>query len=98
MATLGGQEQKYFSPLGSKLYFHANSSRKNSNVLTPYMAALSRDCKLRILSLLAIISWEHLQLQQRQFETAELNGKKFNPRYLFPLRWLKGLTFANCIL
>ena len=29
-----GQEQKHFSPLGTKRYFHVNSSRKNSIVLT----------------------------------------------------------------
>ena len=45
---VGGQEQKHFSPLGTKLYFHVNSSRKNSIVLTPNMAALSRGCKPRI--------------------------------------------------
>ena len=26
--NVGGQEQKHFSPLGTKLYFHVNSSRK----------------------------------------------------------------------
>ena len=26
---LGGQEQKHFSPLGTKLYFHVNTLRKN---------------------------------------------------------------------
>ena len=46
---VGGQEQKHFSPLGTKLYFHVNSSRKYSFVLTPNMAALSRGCKPRIL-------------------------------------------------
>ena len=35
---VGGQEQKHFSPLGTKLYFHFNSSRKSSIVLTPNMA------------------------------------------------------------
>ena len=44
---VGGQEQKHFSPLGTKLYFHVNSSRKYSFVLTPNMAALSRGCKPR---------------------------------------------------
>ena len=39
---VSGQEQKHFSSLGTKLYFHVNSSRKNSIVLTPNMAALSR--------------------------------------------------------
>ena len=42
---VGGQQQKHFSPLGTKLYFHVNSSRKYSFVLTPNMAALSRGCK-----------------------------------------------------
>ena len=45
---VGGQEQKHFSPLGTKLYFHVNSSRKNSVVLTPNMAVLSRGCKPRM--------------------------------------------------
>ena len=45
---VGGQEQKHFSPLGTKLNFHVNSSRKYSFVLTPNMAALSRGCKPRI--------------------------------------------------
>ena len=45
---VGGQEQKHFSPLGTKLYFHVNSSRKYSFVLTPNMAALSCGCKPRI--------------------------------------------------
>ena len=46
---VGGQEQKHFSPLGTKLYFHVNYSRKYSFALTPNMAALSRGCKPRIL-------------------------------------------------
>ena len=45
---VGGQEYKHFSPLGTKLYFLVNSSRKYSFVLTPNMAALSRGCKARI--------------------------------------------------
>ena len=45
---VGGQEQKHFSPLETKLYFHVNSSRKNTIVLTPNMAALSCSCKPRI--------------------------------------------------
>ena len=45
---VGGQEQKLFSPLGTKLYFHVNSWKKYSFVLTPNMAALSRGCKPRI--------------------------------------------------
>ena len=38
----------HFSPLGTKLYFHVNSSRKNSIVWTLNMNALSRGCKPRI--------------------------------------------------
>ena len=45
---VGGQEQKHYSPLGTKLYFHVNSSRKNYIVLTLHMAALSRGHKPRI--------------------------------------------------
>ena len=45
---VGGQKQKYFSPLATKFYFHVNSSRKNSVVLTPNKAALSPGCKPRI--------------------------------------------------
>ena len=45
---VGGQERKLFSPLGTKLYVHANSSRKNSIVLTTNKAALSHGCKPRI--------------------------------------------------
>ena len=36
---VSGQEQKHFAPPGTKLYFHVNSSKKNSIVLTPNMAA-----------------------------------------------------------
>ena len=39
---------KHFSPLGTKLYFRVNSSRKSSIALTTNMAALSRGCKPRI--------------------------------------------------
>ena len=35
---------KAFLSSGNKLYFHVNSSRKTSIVLTPNMAALSRGC------------------------------------------------------
>ena len=38
----------------SKLFFHVNSSRKNSFVLTPNMAALSRGCKPRILCVCSV--------------------------------------------
>ena len=41
-----GQEQKHFSPLGTKLYFHVNSTLKNSILLIPNMAALWRGCNL----------------------------------------------------
>ena len=49
---------KAFSPLGTKLYFHVNSARKYSFVLTPNMAALLRGCKPRIL---------YHRLRQRRF-------------------------------
>ena len=41
-----GQEQKHLCSLGTKLYFHVNSSLKNSILLTPNMAALWRGCNL----------------------------------------------------
>ena len=56
---------KAFSPLGTKLYFQVNSSRKYSFVLTPNMAALSRGCKPRIhnrqpVSMHATqVTWDH---------------------------------------
>ena len=54
-----GQEQKHFSPQGTKLYFHGNSLRKNSIVLTLNMAALSRGCKPRISQLLFLARHRH---------------------------------------
>ena len=45
---VGGQELRHFSPLGTKLYFHANSLRKNYIVLTTNTATLSRGYKPRI--------------------------------------------------
>ena len=48
-----------FSPLGTKLYFHANSTKKDCFLLTTNMAALSRGCKPRIkLSILSILALE----------------------------------------
>ena len=52
LCHVDGQEQKYLSPLGTKLYFCVNSSRKNSIVLTLNMAALSPGCKPRICGVL----------------------------------------------
>ena len=47
--NVGGQEQKHFSSLGTKLYFHVNASRKKIlSYWPPNMAALSRGCKPRI--------------------------------------------------
>ena len=37
VAIVGGQEQKHYSPPGTKLYFHVNSVRKNSIVSTRNM-------------------------------------------------------------
>ena len=45
---VGGQEQKHFAPLGTKLCCHVNSLKKNSIVLTPNMAALSHGCSPRV--------------------------------------------------
>ena len=45
-----GQEKKHFSPLGTKFYFHVNSSRKSAIVFTPNMAALSLGCKMSVTS------------------------------------------------
>ena len=45
---VGGQEQKHFAPLGTKLYFRVNSARKNSVVWPPNMTTLSRGYKPRI--------------------------------------------------
>ena len=50
-----GQEQKHFSPLGTKFYFHVHSSRKSAIVFTPNMAALPRVCKPRNVSHLKIL-------------------------------------------
>ena len=44
-----------FSPLGTKLYFHVNSLRKNYIVLTFNKAAFSRGCKPRITSYLILL-------------------------------------------
>ena len=46
--TMVLEDIQSFAPLGTKLFFHENSSRKNSIVLTPNMATLSRGCKPRI--------------------------------------------------
>ena len=45
---------KHLSPLGTKLYFHVNSSRKSSIVLTTNITSFSRGCKPRIVS-----TWPH---------------------------------------
>ena len=46
---VGGQEQKHFAPLGTKLCCVVYSSKKkNSIVLTPNMAALSHGCSPRV--------------------------------------------------
>ena len=39
--VIGGQEQKHFSPMGTKLYFSRKFFKKNSIVLIPNTAALS---------------------------------------------------------
>ena len=57
-----GQEQKYFSPLGTKLYFHVNSSRKSAIVFTSNMAALSRGCEPKNVSRLKILLFANLSI------------------------------------
>ena len=47
-----GTTTKRFPPLGTKLFYHANSAKKFFIVLTTNMAALSRGCKRSILQLL----------------------------------------------
>ena len=44
---VASQEQKRFSPLGTRLHLHVNSARKFC-CTDPHMAALSRGCKPRI--------------------------------------------------
>ena len=62
---VGGQEQKLSLPLGTKLYFHVNSSRQISIVLTPNIAALLRGCKPRIEQLRANRVQSDCTLQRR---------------------------------
>ena len=63
------KKKKHFSPLGTKLYFHVNSSKKNSVVLTTNrttnMAALSHGyCKPRI-RLRKTGMWKELECLRR---------------------------------
>ena len=67
---VGGQEQKHFSPLVTKLHFHVNSWRKNYIVFTPSVAALSRGCKPRIKRRFEIIELSELKaLVQNKIKT-----------------------------
>ena len=61
-----------FSPLGTKLYFHVNSSRKNSVVLTPNIAALSRGSKPRMRERISINATNINNVIARQ-QTSQLN-------------------------
>ena len=54
------KSKSLLSPLGTKIYFNVNSSRKSSIVLTHNMVALSRVCKPRI---------------EKQFTTSETLGR-----------------------
>ena len=68
----------HFSPLGTKLYFHGNSLRKNAVVLTPNMAALSRGCKPRILAtIVKHFDWAGYSQQRRRtyFNTVSEDNK-----------------------
>ena len=59
--------QKHCSRLGAKLYFHVNSSRKNSIVLTPNMAALACGCEPRIASVVnGFAARTQTELSERQ--------------------------------
>ena len=85
---VGGQKQKHFSPLGTKLYFHINSSSNISIVLTPNMAALSRGCKPRIGSLQARLQVFLLKVRW--------NAVLFkNTAYIFSLNILIDITLLN---
>ena len=57
-----GQEKTHFSPLGTKCYFHVNSSRKSAIVFTSNMAALSRGCEPRNVSRLKILLFANLSI------------------------------------
>lgn len=57
-----GQEKKHSSPLGTKCYFHVNSSRKSAIVFTSNMAALSRGCEPRNVSRLKILLFADLSI------------------------------------
>ena len=91
---VGGQEQKHFSPLGTKLYFHVNSSRKYSFVLTPNMAALSRGCKPRIHPRFTVHSLQdHLKIV---FFAVYLDFISWNPNLnMLPLYFLKNVLFRS---
>ena len=53
-----GTTTKRFPPLGTKLFYHANSAKKFFIVLTTNMAALSRGCKRSIQHEKAHRRWE----------------------------------------
>ena len=60
-----------FSPLGTKLYFHVNSLRKNYIVLTFNKAALSCDCKPRSTSyLILVVQFDLLPSHRRHSPSA----------------------------
>ena len=56
-----------FSPLGTKLYFHVNSWRKNYIVLTFNIITFSRGCKPRITSYLIVGSIWPVTMPQRAY-------------------------------
>ena len=63
-----GTTTKRFPPLGTKLFYHANSAKKFFIVLTTNMAALSRGCKRSILT-----AGEHLMCMVKCFINSKLS-------------------------
>ena len=89
---VGGQEQKHFSPLGTKLYFHVNFSRKYSFVLTPNMAAFSRGCKPRIGNSLKL----YVLRQGCSVQTSCLLDTKYNYRNGKEISTWSHFQIRNC--
>ena len=77
------KKQKHFPPLGTELYIHVNSSRRNSIVLTPKMAALLRGCKPRIhkrrfcfITVIYSIYRKNIKGEQVMFKKIKVRGVK----------------------
>ena len=96
---VGGQEQKHFSPLGTKLYSHVTSSRKNSSVLTSNATVLSRCWKPRMFFTdfpPGVACEQDLHLQASRRVTQELHTKQtFQPPSHVNLEVLKKKVQKN---